>query len=75
MISVQGICSTVFLNINYFTNIATETPKDLLLIDARSYGSAFLNRAKGGGVECQGDLKRQMLISCRRCRTTCIFNF
>lgn len=27
-------------------------PKKMLIIDCRSYGAAFANRAKGGGVEC-----------------------
>lgn len=26
----------------------------MLIIDCRSYGAAFANRAKGGGVECPG---------------------
>ncbi|KAG5673821.1 hypothetical protein PVAND_003835 [Polypedilum vanderplanki] len=29
-----------------------ETPKKILIIDARSYASAVTNRARGGGVEC-----------------------
>lgn len=29
-----------------------EEPKKMLIIDCRSYGAAFANRAKGGGVEC-----------------------
>ena len=29
-------------------------PKKMLIIDCRSYGAAFANRAKGGGVECPG---------------------
>ena len=33
-----------------------EEPKKMLIIDCRSYGAAFANRAKGGGVECPGSL-------------------
>ena len=33
-----------------------EEPKKMLIIDCRSYGAAFANRAKGGGVECPGEL-------------------
>ena len=32
-----------------------EEPKKMLIIDCRSYGAAFANRAKGGGVECPGE--------------------
>ena len=33
-----------------------DEPKKMLIIDCRSYGAAFANRAKGGGVECPGML-------------------
>jgi len=40
----------------------SQQSSSLLIVDARSYAAAVANRAKGGGCECQGLLRKLLLL-------------
>ena len=60
--NVNPIINCMFLITDVVGDDKTTENKKMIIMDCRSYGAAFANRAKGGGVECAGNTMLLFII-------------